>query len=137
MLNIGILFLLVAVTACPSKEENEKVDPKNNGNELLGIWQWVGYGCANLYPSPIVGSYEVIFDNKNIIYSKNDTILFKTTYTSNLIENQRKLSIDFKGKLDSLRTTNHSYLFIDGEYNLSDSLLSISNLSCFVTLKKI
>lgn len=122
-------MFFVSLISCTNK-----INPVNS--ELLGSWKWYEYGCVNIYPSPIIGYYKVVFNNKEISYIKNDTLLYKTSFNINFSENIRKIVIDFN-KLNTQVKTKNFYLFIDGECQLSDSTLIISNPNCSITLSKI
>ena len=134
MLNIGCLVLLLALTACPTKDK--AVEPKDT--ELIGKWQWTtGFACVNSFPSPIIGVFMVVFDNDSVAYFKNDTTLLKTNYSIKFTNNAKYLSVDSNGKIDSISQFKYSYLFEGGNYTIKDGYLNIGSDGCFITLNKI
>lgn len=134
MLNIGILSLLLVLTACPKKED--VVKPKKS--DLEGKWEWISYMCGhNCFPLPIEGVHIVVYENDSITYYKNDTLLLKTNYEVKNLNNEKYLSIDFKDKKNSLIIRTYSSFFLQGKYTIVDRRLRIGDNGFSSDFKKI
>ena len=135
---VGIIFLLLALTACPSKDKT--VEPKVI--ELIGKWEWVLSSCDcpqckcifNYNPQKLKRMHYLDVKKDSVTYFSKDTLLFTFKYEKNI---DNSIKIRFENFADSQKKEKYNYLLLDGIISLSKDTIKIKNDLLFMELKKI